>query len=322
MVGKIHYSLLTKETAACVGKVIKEVYSESYSELALPSTQQAMLEHEQKDNVVALAFSGEQPIGMISLKRSPDSAKVYELGMLSVVKDYRKNVIANELISFAKGAFSDIVSYDSVYMENVSSHYYSQRKAVKNGAIDCAIMLSAMPELGAGHERLSFITAFFENPLSEPEPVYIPQRYAKIFPYYYKGLKVRKIMPYHEIRPDGLSTTQGMREFPTLGLLKQSFSFIGEDFEQHITSLISYAKANLIKTVQVYLPLSSASISFAVELLKEEKFFIGGVLPFWFGGDGLLLQKCFSQDLATIRVYSSKAKALLQFSEKDKNSKM
>ena len=322
MADKFYYSLLTEELSGEVAKVIEHVYSRSYKELALPSAQQAWREHECRDNVVALAFSGDKVAGMISLKRSCDSIRVYELGMLSVLQEFRQSNLANELVNFAKRAFATLVDYDAIYMENVSTHYYSQRKAAQNGASDCALAVSAMPGLD-GTERLSFINAFLENPLSENKHVYIPKKYANSLLFYYQGLKKRTIMPYTDRKMAMKRESETcVRELTTLGLLKQSFCIIGENFEDEIKKMLTYAKMQGIKTIQVYLPLSSSQISFAVDCLAKEGFFIGGILPFWFGADGLLLQKCFSYDLSSIKVYSSKARVLLQLLEKDIKGKL
>jgi hypothetical protein len=36
-----------------------------------------------------------------------------------------------------------------------------------------------------------------------------------------------------------------------------------------------------------------AVVTIKVELIRQKMFFLGGVLPVWFGGNGLLLQKLF-----------------------------
>lgn len=315
---KFTYDVLTEETAHEVSSVIKNVYGKSYSELALPTAEQAWTDHEKGDNIVVLAFYEGKAEGLVTLKRSPDNKRVYELGMLSVSEFFRSGEMAGGLLEFVKGYFPGRLAYDAVYMENVSEHYYSQRKAYYNGSVDSAIMLSAMPGLSCEHKRLSFITGFVENAEPPIPTVHMPRRYADNVLFFYQGLRQRSFFPLAEDVPDRGSTLSRKREFPTLGLLKDSITDIGADFASYVDTLSLYAQEKSFVTVQVFLPMSSKHLSFATDILHEKGWFIGGVMPFWFGADGFLMQKISDKDLSDIKIYSKKAKKLMEIIKKDK----
>ncbi len=311
----LRVQVLTEDTAPFVAEIIKKIYQKSYSKLHLPTAKEALQEHQAKDNLVALAFCNEEVVGMISLKRSSDSPKVYELGMLSVVQEHRNGQVAKALTDYAKYNFADFVEYDAAYLENVSSHYYTQRKANQNYGIDCAIALGAMPELDT-KGRMSFIFNFFEHDKAFPQPIYIPEFYVDDLLLFYFGLKPRTILPFCNKKPYNKKSLITHTHFPTLNLLKASVSNIGEDFLANILQLESYIEQNQVITTLVYLPLSSEYISFAVDVLSDRGFFLGGIMPFWFGCDGLLMQKTSYTDYSNLHIYSKKAKQMLQIIHK------
>lgn len=318
MLGKIYCRLLTKETSFEVARIIEKVYPDGHKKLVLPDAETAWRDHENKDNLVALCFAGSEAIGMISLKRSSNNARLYELGMLSVVKEYRQSDAANCLVSFASKDFGLHIDYDAIFMESVTSHYYSQRKAAQNGSIDCAIALSATPELAGGGRRQNFVVAFFENPLACSPPIYIPHKYADNLMLFYQGLKPRKIMPLCYDSPASIMTKAEVQEWPTFGLLRQNYFAIGEDLPEYINTVVAYAQKNKTSTLQVLLPLSSSYVGFATELFDQAGFFMAGVLPYWFGGDMLFLQRCFSDDWTKPKLYSKKARQLWLIIQKDR----
>ena len=315
MRGNFKFELLRAETADSVSMVIAKVYAQSYSRLALPSAAEAWASHCRGDELVALAFSGEEAVGMISLKRLPGNPRLYELGMLSVVKEHRGSDAVAGLLDFAGREFPRMADCDAVVMENVSSHYYSQRKAARRGGVDCAIALSALPSLTGG-ERLSHILSFMEQPGAQPQPVHIPEIYAPLFALFYTDLRARGFIfaPSHS-RPTGASGFL-TRRFPTLSLLKIDCLTIGQDFADKAREMVADDR----ETIQINLPLDSPHVGFAAACLRRQGFFLGGVLPFWFGGDALMLQKILPDNAGRMCLYSEKARKMLAVIERDRRN--
>ncbi|MDR2006489.1 MAG: hypothetical protein LBP78_04515, partial [Acidaminococcales bacterium] len=73
---EVSFSLLREQTAGSVREIIEKVYAASYRDLALPAAGAAWAAHCRRDELVALAFAGEDVIGMISLKRLPQNPRV------------------------------------------------------------------------------------------------------------------------------------------------------------------------------------------------------------------------------------------------------
>jgi hypothetical protein len=70
--------------------------------------------------------------------------------------------------------------------------------------------------------------------------------------------------------------------------------------------------------IQVWLNLSRPWIAAAVDILREKGYFLGGILPRWFDGDGLLMQKVLKiPDWDGIRLQFERAKAVLERVKRD-----
>jgi hypothetical protein len=66
---------------------------------------------------------------------------------------------------------------------------------------------------------------------------------------------------------------------------------IGRNFEDAMDRLEKKLHAKGIQIIQVWLKLSQPYVHRAVDILRDQGYFLGGVLPRWFGEDGLLMQK-------------------------------
>jgi hypothetical protein len=55
-----------------------------------------------------------------------------------------------------------------------------------------------------------------------------------------------------------------------------------------------------------------------VELLRENGYSLGGLLPVWFGDDGLLMQKHFvDPDFDGMKIYSERGRSLVEMVRRD-----
>lgn len=311
MRSSIEVRLLDKDSAPFMAEIVQTVYGASFSELHVPSSEEALARQESGDEVVAMAFSGAEAAGFVSLKRMPSNPRLYELGMLSVMPGFRSGTAAWELVRFVREEFTGLVDFAAVYMENVTSHRYSQRLAARAGAVDTAILLSAMPALAAPRERLSFVISCYEKHPVVPCAVYIPPCYQSVLPGFYEGLAPRLFYVAGEHRPDSRRSMVTRHEYPTVGTVRAYVDTVGEDFAM-VAKDLSHCCQNSITAVQVYLPLADPGVGYAVARLRAEGFFLGGVLPFCFDGDGLIMQKCGPAVLEKMHLYSSKSQELLQ----------
>jgi hypothetical protein len=87
----------------------------------------------------------------------------------------------------------------------------------------------------------------------------------------------------------------------------------GRDFSEKMGALEKRLAAEGVIVFQVWLNLADPGNGRAVEMLRRSGYFIGGVLPHWFGSDGLLMQKILkAPDWDGIRLHSERARRILE----------
>jgi hypothetical protein len=92
----------------------------------------------------------------------------------------------------------------------------------------------------------------------------------------------------------------------------------GTDFETIMSAQEAGLPGRGITVLQVWLDLSWPFIDAAVEVLRRKGYFFGGLLPRWFGSDGLLMQKIFQRpNWEGIHLYSDRARTLYNFAYAD-----
>jgi hypothetical protein len=70
--------------------------------------------------------------------------------------------------------------------------------------------------------------------------------------------------------------------------------------------------------IQVMLKSSLPSMGEAINVLRKRRFFLGGILPRWFGDDGFLMQKIIGQpNWEGINLYTDRASQILRFIKDD-----
>ncbi len=300
----IRIELLQDENAALLEGLLVGIYGGIFSELLLLPPEELLTAYKRGDELTALAFADGEAAGFISLKRSTSNPRLYELGMLSVLPRFRDGQTARALARFARAEFPYLADFDAVYMENVASHRYSQRLARRAGAVDTALLLSAMPALDDPLERLSFVLSCHEA-ADNAEPVYLPSVYKEILPDFFAGLRQRTFLLARGM-PDGADSVLARHEYPTVGTAKGYVYLIGADFDACARKFSRCCQREGYETAQVYLPLSSTFVGYATESLCAEGFFLAGIQPFCFGGDGLIMQRCGGRCQA-LRLYSEKS---------------
>jgi hypothetical protein len=85
---------------------------------------------------------------------------------------------------------------------------------------------------------------------------------------------------------------------------------------------LNQAAENRVISLQVTVDTACPHIGAAVAELREQGFFFGGVVPRWFGSDGLLMQTLLDRetDCDDIKLYSQTAKDLLAFIRSDRET--
>jgi hypothetical protein len=275
-----------------------------------------------------LAFDGNGRVaGYISMFKSAPNPRLWETGNMVVVPEYTRTDISLRLIQF----FTDLMEsrkhdMDGIFMEAVCSHFFTQIGAAQLGMLDCAFELNQLDgasfKNGKGNKgglaRISCACSFLE--MSDPVgPRYLPERYDGILRHMAESLRLRSFFSSTAALPVHETTCMEEKYYDAARTWKVSVSTIGSDWAKTVTRIILEAQHRKTISLQVMLNMASPHIGKAVDILHEQGFFFGGMAPFWFGADGLLMQQLWGSkpEYEKIKVYTQRAKDLLAFIRSD-----
>lgn len=267
--------------------------------------------------VVARTPRGEV-VGLFGLFRHAPNPGVYEAGQLMVLKSYRKRNISTEFSLMAHEKLPRQLRIPVVFLEAVSNHTVSQRIVLPRGLVFTGLEVECMPagaqakEKDASHNISLFLMfKLFEKTSCD---VYLPEPYRAFCETMYAALALPRVCcSPAAFTGDTVSSQFFIQES---GLLRLTVTLAGRDFNEAVSA--AEAKAGPRGVLQIFLNLGDAAAPQAVEVLRDRGYFLGGLLPFWFGADGLLMQKvCLEPDWDAIQGVDVRAVAIRDMVRED-----
>ena len=325
--GDFQIVCVDRSNAGAVGGVFHSVYGADFpvKDVYEPDTLAGQIEAGRVIAFLALDGKG-NAAGYVSLFRSAPNPRLWEAGNMVVHPDYRFSNLSSRL---AKLYYSpETLSHtdcDGIFGEAVSHHYASQIGSVKSGMHDCAVELDLMPgdsfkdHPEVAGRRVSCVFNFFER-ATDSRILYVPAEYDEIVRKLAQPFHARTFLPADTALPLTGSTVTLDTYYATAKTWKVAVREVGADFPAFLDQLLVDAASRQVVSLQVAVNAALPATGVAVRFLRERGFFLGGFLPRWFGGDGLLLQKVFgvAPDYDHMKIYSKPAKELLAMIRADR----
>ena len=236
-------------------------------------------------------------IGHNALFQSAPYKKIYESGAGAVHKDYRGG----------QGIFTDMIAHgievghqdfgiELIYGESVCNHVFSQKACYKLDLITRALEVDLMPAAAYDKEKSAtgrVATMLCFRTLSpSPHTVYLPAAYKEQLQFLYAGLDdTRTLKTANQSLPQNVKTRLNLEVFNFANVARIAVLEAGADFNAILEEKTEKLQKEGIMVFQVWLKLTAESVGDAVSRLRESGYFFGGILPRWFDGDGLLMQK-------------------------------
>jgi len=267
--------------------------------------------------VVARTPRGEV-VGLFGLFRHAPNPGVYEAGQLMVLKSYRKRHISTEFSLLAHDKLPKQLRIPVVFLEAVSNHTVSQLIALPRGLAFTGLEVECMPSGVQAKENdaspnisLFLMFKLFEKTSCD---VYLPEPYRTFCETMYAELALpRAFSSAAALTGETLASPFFIQE---TGLMRLTVTRAGRDFGEAVSA--AEAKAGPRGLIQVFLNLGDATAPPAVEMLRGRGYFLAGLLPYWFGADGLLLQKVrLEPDWDAIHGVDQKATAIRDMVRED-----
>jgi hypothetical protein len=256
-------------------------------------------------------------------RSSPFHRNLYEIGQYIVHREYRTTFAAYRINEYIAGVLVPTVRPDGVFGEAVCNHVVTQKSSYLIDMKDTALEIDLMPaqayekaNSAAGRVTCLILYLPFGDGLRE---VFIPPVYRREIESIVTGADLERRLKAGaaEIPADRKSDVR-IRFFGHAGVGRFNVVAAGADFPALVDQLEGEGRKNGVAVFQFFLSLAHPWIGRAVEDLRERGYFLGGYVPRWFDGDGMLMQKLFAEpDFAGIHLCSKNAKEILTFVRKD-----
>jgi hypothetical protein len=259
-------------------------------------------------------------------RSSPANPELYEGGGLMALPEYGKQNVALEVAQFALKKLPLLFNIRQMWGECVCNHLFTQMYFVKDGGVACALEVDLLPdgsfksqsERGLDLEGRVSALVIIRTYHPTRQTSYLPPIYREVLSKIYEPLPMERTFEDHQEEPVAKETSAFIDIKETAGLSRITVWQIGMDFSGWLRQVEQEAKKAGIILFQVIIPLNTPVAGKAAEYLKNEGYWLGGVMPGWFGADGLLMQKTLHEpDFSQIKVYSKPGKAILEMVKSD-----
>lgn len=308
-----------QSNAGLVGEVFRAAYGDLFPVGYVYHAESLLHEIEEKRLSAAMALDADgRAAGYVSVFRSAPNPHLWEAGNLVVVPDFALTKVSGLLFaSYANGALYSAAASHGLFGEAVCCHYYSQVVSIKVGACDCALELDQMDGPSAignrtGSARVTCVLNY-QGQYAPPDVMHVPTAYAEILSLLLRPLPPRTLAPARAPLPLERLTRHEDRYYAPARTWKVSVAEMGADWPTFTADLLAEAQGRGVVSLQIILNMACPQIGAAVDHLRTRGFFFGGLVPCWFGSDGLLLQQVFGlkTEYQHIKLYSATAKELL-----------
>jgi hypothetical protein len=317
--------LFQPDDAEGVAKLFTEVYGDGYPTKIVYNPDQLIAAFENHDNIpIVVRTPDNRVVGYSSLFRAAPDKGVYEKGNGVVSPDFRNAGVMGMIFQYVKEVIPRIDDMNMFFGEPVCNHIYIQKAAAAAlPVVETALEIDLMPAEAYEREksasgRVSTLLMFMTI-TPRPHTVYMPHMYIDYFEHIYGGLDDRRILSQSKDDLPLLPQTRiNTQLFSFAQVARVAIRDAGEDFEGVFLAEEGHVLSQNVEVIQVWLKLSWPWIGKIVGLLKDKGYFFGGILPQWFGEDGLLMQKILSQpNWEGIHLFSERAEKILEFVKAD-----
>ena len=321
---EIEIDFFRPHDAPGVVHLFRQVYGEGYP-IDIYYHPERLIEENAAGRVlssVARTQDGEV-IGHDALVLLDPATRLYENAAGVILPGFRGQGVFFRLIQHNVFEYAKRFGLQEILGEPVCNHLQLQKMCLQLGYRETGLEVDLMPAAAYTKEqsaqgRVSVLLGYFlHNPV--PRTVFLPPVYRDELEYLYAGTGVERTFLGTNGELPAAEESQGkMDTFAFAQVSRISIHRIGSDFEAFILRLESEAGEKSTEIFQAWLPLTSPFVSAATDILRKHGYFIGGLLPGWVGGDGLLMQKVTCEtDWGSLALYSDHAKRIAEIVRSD-----
>lgn len=272
-------------------------------------------------SAVARTAAGDVVAHIALYRSSPPNRNLYEYGVGLTLPSYRPTMAffrITQLIMEVLGKDG----IDGFYGEAVCNHIVTQKLSRQAGALETAVEPALMPAAAYQMEKSAIgrvgCLVYSRVDVDCRKKMYIPSAYEKELHFILDGLKLdRELQTTDIILPPGCGEID-VHRFAYAGLARCVVTTPGEGLATQLAQLEQELRRDNYALIQFIIDLGKPWANSTTNQLRNQGFSLGGLLPIWFGDDGLLLQKHFvDPEFETMKILSDRGRTLLEMVKRD-----
>jgi hypothetical protein len=272
-------------------------------------------------SVVARTTSGDVVSHVALYRSSPPNPNLYEYGVGLTLPSYRPTMAFYRVTQL----LMKLVGHDGVdgfYGEAVCNHIITQKLSKQAQALETALEPALMPARAYETEQSAAgrvgCMVYSRVDRDYRRHLHLPAPYRDELKFILDGLELNREL----IEPDNNLTGSGgeinVKRFDFAGVARCTVTTPGAGLVSRLAELERELRADGYALIQFFVDLGKPWSSNVVEQLRGEGYCLGGLLPTWFGDDGLLMQKHFvDPDFDGMKIHSDRGRALLELVSRD-----
>jgi len=321
---EIEIDFFRAEDAPGIAGLFRQVYGEGYP-INIYYIPERLIEENEAGHIISSVARREngEVVGHNALILLDSAIRLYENAAGLVSPSCRGRNIFPRLFRHTIFGTSERFDIGAIIGEPVCNHTHIQKMCLPLNFKESGLEVNLMPAsaYGLGSDtasRVSVLLGYFKYQ-PKVQTVYIPSPYQKELEYLYTGLGLERAFLYSKGDPPSSEKSQGtLKVFESAQVARVNVDTIGNDFQNFISRLEKEGRQKGTVIFQIWLPLASLWVSAATDILRGYGYFLGGVLPCWPYGDGLLMQKVGQvPNWEGMALYTDRAKKIQEMVRKD-----
>lgn len=248
---------------------------------------------------------------------SPPNKALFEFGQLLIAPEYRNSLMVAKIVREMDRLSRTMTQAQGFFGEAVCTHLVTQKLVDKQGYAECGLEVSLMPagayeKEGAGAQRVSCLLGARVD-RDRRMPLHLPECYRQEMELILRGFTLDREISFSAMdAPVETESSFDSRTFDFASVERVQVTTVGSDFPEVVRTLDKGARSRNLAVIQVFVNAGGPGSVFAVEALRVQGFILGGLVPLWFGPDGLLMQKLYVEpEFDAINLFSDRSRALL-----------
>ncbi len=310
--------------APAVARLFYAVYGDGYpvDNYYIP---ERLIEEHRLGNIysaVARISTGDVVAHIALYHSSASNPGLYEYGLGLSLPAYRSGVAffrTTQLIMDLVGKNG----IDGIFGEAVCNHTITQKLCskysnMKETALEPALMPAQAYEAEQSADGRVGCLFYSRVDLDRHRTLYIPPVYEDELRFILDGLDLDRELRISDIEITVNNGAIEVTRFAFAGVARCTVTAPGENLATLLKELERNLRKDDYALIQFFIDMGKPWSIAVVELMRREGYSLGGLLPIWFGDDGLLMQKHFvNPGFESLKIYSDRGRTLADMVRRD-----